>query len=342
MKKLLFLFLFLFLLFSFDNAFAKEIGDVFPAKSLEIYNQNDDMTGYPSTVISDLKQGSFTQTAFSYYKFSSDQNRVAYRWFYDSSSLQINKSYTLNFIIYSESWTKLTTPYRVVVKDSNGHISSCDIKSSSTAFYEAGNLDKPTSKYNPVVCNNAYFTSNSFYVYVYDSFESQGTVGISRISYSTSEEQSLTGVIVDNTDAIENQNKQQHDDAQKQLEETKKQTDFIKDDDTSSAQNSANDFFTNFKEDSHGLTGVITAPLGLLQSLTASKCEPLRFDLPIVKNEVSLPCMKSIYETYFGVFFSLWQIITTGLISYNVCLNFYKKVKDLQDPNNDKIEVLNL
>ena len=52
--------------------------------------------------------------------------------------------------------------------------------------------------------------------------------------------------------------------------------------------------------------------------------------------------MRGIYEEHFGTFFSLWQLITTGVISYSVMINMYSKIHNLQNPNNDRIEVLNL
>lgn len=134
----------------------------------------------------------------------------------------------------------------------------------------------------------------------------------------------------------QNQNSQNIVNSQKEIKDT------LNNDDTSSAQSNGNSFFSNFQSDSHGLSGIITAPLRLLNSFTTASCQPLNFQLPILHNDVSLPCMKGIYEDKFGVFFSLWQLITTGLISYNVCINLYSKVRNLQNPRNDRIEVLNL
>lgn len=128
----------------------------------------------------------------------------------------------------------------------------------------------------------------------------------------------------------------------KQTEENKKFYDNVLDTDTSDSQTKGSNFFKNYNSNSHGLSGIITAPLKFLQSLTGAKCSPLKFELPFVKKEVQLQCMKSIYQTHFGVFYTLWQTLTTGLIAYTVCLNFYKKIRDLQNPDNDKIEVLNL
>lgn len=141
-----------------------------------------------------------------------------------------------------------------------------------------------------------------------------------------------------NQDIINNQNQntQAIIDSQENINNT------INDSNVSSATGDASGFFGNFQSNSHGLSGIITAPLRLLNTFTTATCSPLEFDLPIVHNHVSLPCMRGIYEQHFGVFFSLWQLITTGLISYNICINLYGKVRNLQNPNNDRIEVLNL
>lgn len=118
--------------------------------------------------------------------------------------------------------------------------------------------------------------------------------------------------------------------------------DTINDDNVDDASSEGSDFFSSFESNSHGLSGVITAPLRLVNSLTTASCIPLEFELPFVHNQVSLPCMRSIYENHFGVFFSLYQLITTGLICYSVMINLYSKIHNLQNPNNDRIEVLNL
>lgn len=112
--------------------------------------------------------------------------------------------------------------------------------------------------------------------------------------------------------------------------------------DDSVDNSTGNDFFNNFESNNHGLSGLITIPFRLLDSLTTATCSPLSFQLPFVHDVVVLPCMRPIYENYFGVFFSLYQLITTGLICYAVMINLYSKIHNLQNPNNDRIEVLNL
>lgn len=164
------------------------------------------------------------------------------------------------------------------------------------------------------------------------------------LSYSVSSDPN-TGILnslVDSSNLTNQKLDKIEQETKKQTEEQKKTNDLLESTDTSDAQNKGSNFFKNYNSNSHGLSGIITVPLKFLQGLTGAKCSPLKFQLPFVKKEVELRCMKSIYQEHFGVFYTLWQTITTGLVAYTVCLNFYKKIRDLQNPNNDKIEVLNL
>ena len=112
--------------------------------------------------------------------------------------------------------------------------------------------------------------------------------------------------------------------------------------DISESQDTADGFFSGFEGGNHGISGIITAPLEFVQSLLGHSCEPLVFELPFVDEEVSLPCIGPIYQQYFGLFFNLYQVITTGIIAYAVGIRIFGIVKGLQDPQNDKIEVMRL
>lgn len=116
----------------------------------------------------------------------------------------------------------------------------------------------------------------------------------------------------------------------------------LTDDTTTQAESTGSGFFSNFSGSSHGISGLITSPLRLLQSFTTANCQSLTFQLPFVHNTVTLSCMRSVYTTYFPTWFTLYQMLTTGVICYMVMINIYSKLKDLQNPNNDRIEVLSL
>lgn len=112
--------------------------------------------------------------------------------------------------------------------------------------------------------------------------------------------------------------------------------------DSSGASNSASGFFNNFSTETFGLTSIITAPLSAINSVINSSCNNLVLPLPFVDKNLTLPCMNSIYSKHFKAFFDLYQIITTGLISYYIIVRIFNLVKDFKNPEHDEIEVMDL
>lgn len=110
----------------------------------------------------------------------------------------------------------------------------------------------------------------------------------------------------------------------------------------SSADDTYN-FFTNFKTNDHGLSSIITAPLEAIKDLTSSTCNSIDLPIPFSKGQIiSLPCMISIYENNFGIIYTMYKTIITGYIGYWICVRIYTLIKGFKDPNDDKIEVLDL
>lgn len=132
----------------------------------------------------------------------------------------------------------------------------------------------------------------------------------------------------------------------KQQQETNKQlgdlNNNITSTDTSGASGSANEFFSGFESDDFGLSSIITAPLNLIKSITSSTCTPIGFTAPFVNQQVTLPCMSSIYKEHFGSFLTIYQTITFGMIAYWVSVKIFFMVKGFKDPDSDRIEVLDL
>lgn len=135
-----------------------------------------------------------------------------------------------------------------------------------------------------------------------------------------------------NTSAINNQTQQQ----QQQHNE-------LMDDNTTEADSEGQDFINNFSNNTHGLTGIITAPLTAIQSLASATCSSLVLPLPFTNNKtLTLPCMSTIYSTHFGAFYTMYQGIILALISYWVCVRLFTLAKGFKDPDDDKIEVVDL
>lgn len=148
------------------------------------------------------------------------------------------------------------------------------------------------------------------------------------------EEQQKTNEKLDSlNDSINNQTKQQE-----------KTNDTLNDDDTTDSTNKANEFFSGFTTDTFGLTSIITAPLSLIGSITSSTCSPLSLDIPFLSknNKLNLPCMNSIYRENFGSFLDIYQTITFGIVAYWVCVKIFALVKEFKNPDEDKVEVLDL
>lgn len=116
----------------------------------------------------------------------------------------------------------------------------------------------------------------------------------------------------------------------------------INNSDSSGATDSAGSFFENFEDNDFGLSGIITAPLNTIKTITSNSCTALTLNIPFVNKEMSLPCMTDIYEEHFGSFLDIYQIITFGMISYWVCVQIYAMVKGFKNPDKDEIEVMDL
>lgn len=103
--------------------------------------------------------------------------------------------------------------------------------------------------------------------------------------------------------------------------------------------NKLNDFVVT---NEGGLTSIITAPLNLIKNLSNSSCSSLVLSIPLVNSAITLPCMSSIYQNYFGSLFSIYQTITTGFIAYWCLINLLRMINSFKDPQEDKIEVMEL
>ena len=118
--------------------------------------------------------------------------------------------------------------------------------------------------------------------------------------------------------------------------------DSINNDNVEDANGSASSFFNDFQNDDYGLADIITMPLEYITSISSAQCQPLSFSIPFVNQNAELPCMYSIYQQYFGSFLSIYQVITTGFISYWIFINIFAMLRGFSNPFSDKVEVLEL
>lgn len=117
----------------------------------------------------------------------------------------------------------------------------------------------------------------------------------------------------------------------------------LRSDDTTGAESEAQGFFDDFEtEDQGGLSSIITAPLSLIENLDSNTCQPLTLNIPFINQSFQLPCLTPIYEENFGTFLTIYQSVITGFVAYWVCIRIYSMIKAFKDPEDDKIEVIDL
>jgi len=112
---------------------------------------------------------------------------------------------------------------------------------------------------------------------------------------------------------------------------------------TETDQETISDLFTNFTVSiDSNLTSIVSLPLTTIQSITTQTCEPLELPLPFINEELDLPCPRELIETNFSSILTLWDLITSGVIGYWVVVKILASVKSANDPEDDKIEVMDI
>lgn len=124
-------------------------------------------------------------------------------------------------------------------------------------------------------------------------------------------------------------------------EETKKTNDTLNDDDTTEADGKISGFFNDFNDNSHGLTAIITAPLNAVNSMLTTTCTA---PTAIYKGtSFSFPCGSILWQKEGAEALKTFiNLIYGGLICYGILKSLFKDVNDLKNPDNDRVDVMDL
>ena len=147
---------------------------------------------------------------------------------------------------------------------------------------------------------------------------------------------------IDKQDIIIDQNSQMINNQNETNEKLDEINNTLNNDNVNGANGKGAEFFNDFNNNNHGLSGIITIPLNLITSITSTQCQTLSLTLPFVNQSFNLPCMTTIYQQHFSSFLSVYQTITFGIVAYWIAVQIYALVKGFKDPENDKIEVVDL
>lgn len=123
---------------------------------------------------------------------------------------------------------------------------------------------------------------------------------------------------------------------------TKETNDLIKNDDVSGAESGTSDIVNNSDfQDNTGLSGIISMPLTFINNL-GSTCSPISLTIPYIDYTFQLPCIQSIVNQYMPALVVVLKVVVNGLIIYWVMLDIFHIVKNAKNPDDDRIEVLDL
>lgn len=188
-----------------------------------------------------------------------------------------------------------------------------------------------------VVCRNQPLASTQYITIWTPSGDQRASVCVSqRFNYSVSTSQGLQDI----NNSVQNGNENVENAVKENTQATKEVNNTLKDSSVDNQQ--AEGFFNDFNDNSHGLSGIITAPLNMINNLASATCSSININIPFVNTEFTLPCMSTIYQQNFGSLFSIYRTITFGIVAYYVCVNIFALVKGFKDPENDKVEVVEL
>lgn len=157
----------------------------------------------------------------------------------------------------------------------------------------------------------------------------------------------LLNQITNQNETIINQNQQLIDGTNKtndKLDDLKnnqnKTNDTLNNDNVDEANSKANDFFNNFSDTDHnGISGIVKAPLVAFNSMLSNTCSPLTATYQ--GKEISLPCGDEFWSKL-SALKTFINLTYGGILCYLIAVKLFKLVNNLKNPNNDKVEVMNL
>lgn len=262
--------------------------------------------------------------------------------------------YTMTIFVSNIDWDpkKIDQNYEIKVRDDVGVVkdSNCSVVNTEIEEDEFGTLVK-----KDISC---VFSVNKSYSRAYMSagYFCKGDCQLSNMEHlgyiSTDSYMTITNpkferfndnsnIVIDQNQTIIDQNNQTNE----KLDDLNDKQEEIKDSITDSTieEGTGNSFFDNFQtEDNGGISGIITAPLTLINSLLDGQgtCTDLKF--PIMGKEVSLPSGCIIWDKVPNEMEVLIQTLVCGTGAYFLLKQLFKDIEKLKNPNNSEVSTLDL
>ena len=106
---------------------------------------------------------------------------------------------------------------------------------------------------------------------------------------------------------------------------------------------SQNGFFTDTTFNTFGFSAIITAPFRFLYALEDyESCTDINLPFPYTNTNLQLKCVRNSIPSSVSPLISILQVVLSGFVGYRICVGTFKIIKELLDPNNYDIEVIDL
>lgn len=328
MKKYLFLFLLLIPFIIPKNVFAQTRFEEAVPNSVDVF------TSWTTTSPQGISTYDYGGNRYYGFTYGTQNYSYGLRYnFYEKSTINDKELISVHFALFTTAaYAQNELPLSIYLTDNYNNIVTCSSNGWSTKINDSvGGNGTEMRSVTTITCENGHLSGNFSVVFNNRFYHYVGFYGITELSFMYSDGVSDSTIL--------NDIKSNSNDIKNNIKET---NDLIKNDNVDGANTQGSSFFNNFSGNNHGLSGIVSSPLRLVNSLSSSTCTPLSFNLPFVNSTLTLPCMSSIYNAHFSTLLTLYRLITTGLIAYKILINLFSTVKGLQDPDNSKIEVVDL
>ena len=118
--------------------------------------------------------------------------------------------------------------------------------------------------------------------------------------------------------------------------------DTLNDDNVDGANSQVDDLLDNDNfNDSTGIQSIINAPLNFINSLS-NTCSPINVTIPYIDKSLQIPCIKQELNNHIPLIVPVLSIAINGFIVYRILLDLVRIIKNSRNPDDDRIEVLDL
>lgn len=129
---------------------------------------------------------------------------------------------------------------------------------------------------------------------------------------------------------------------EQQLQQQQQTNDILNSDNVDGANSQVDSLLSNSAfNDNSGIQSIINAPLSFIQGLT-NTCSPISLTIPYINSNVTIPCMKQELTNHVPTIIPVLSTAINGFVIYRILIDIVYIIKSAKNPDDDRIEVLDL